>query len=38
MLLSEWCSKKQEAALESGDVDSAMNYFEMSNLWKSRGQ
>lgn len=34
---SQWCHRMQEACLEKGDVESAMAYFEMANLWKSRG-
>jgi len=33
---SQWCHRMQEARLDKGDVDSAMAYFEMANLWKSR--
>lgn len=34
---SQWCTEKQEQALERGDVDTAMNYFQLFQLWQSRG-
>ncbi|ARK07666.1 hypothetical protein [Citrobacter phage CF1 DK-2017] len=34
---SQWCAQKQEEALERGDTDTALHYFEMFQLWKSRG-
>lgn len=34
---SEWCARWQNEALERGDVDAAMRYFEMFNLWIGRG-
>ncbi|QXV82338.1 hypothetical protein bas06_0085 [Escherichia phage KarlJaspers] len=34
---SQWCAQKQEEALERGDTETAMHYFEMYNLWKGRG-
>lgn len=34
---SQWCAQMQEEALERGDTETAMHYFEMYNLWKGRG-
>lgn len=34
---SQWCARKQEEALEGGDQEAALNYFQMFQLWKSRG-
>ena len=33
---SEWCRQMQEACLDKGDVDSAMAYYELAQLWLSR--
>lgn len=35
---SEWARQHKDKCLESGDVDSAMDYFEMEQLWEGRGQ
>ncbi|QXV81687.1 hypothetical protein bas11_0083 [Escherichia phage JohannLBurckhardt] len=34
---SQWCARKQEEALEHGDHESALDYFQMFQLWQSRG-
>lgn len=34
--LSDWCKAKQEDCLNKGDVDSAMDYYELAQLWLSR--
>lgn len=34
---SLWCARMQNEALERGDTETAMHYFEMYNLWVSRG-
>lgn len=33
---SEWCMKKWEEAVESGDLSAADDYQQMYNLWKER--
>lgn len=33
---SEWCKAKQEDCLNNGDVNSAMDYYELAKLWMSR--
>lgn len=35
---SQWCARKQNEALERGDTETALHYFEMFKLWESRGQ
>ncbi|CBX44509.1 hypothetical protein PEA_00480 [Erwinia phage phiEa1H] len=35
---SEWCKQKQTECLERGDIDSAMHYFEMGEVWKGQGR
>lgn len=34
---SQWCSRKQNEALDDGDQKAALNYFQMFQLWQSRG-
>lgn len=34
---SQWCARKQDEALERGDQQAALNYFQMHQLWVSRG-
>lgn len=33
---SQWCARKQEEALERGDTETAVHYFELNQLWKRR--
>ena len=34
---SKWCARKQDEALQQGDQQAALNYFQMFQLWQSRG-
>lgn len=34
---SQWCARKQEEALERDDQKASLNYFQMFQLWQSRG-
>ena len=34
---SQWCARKQDEAVERGDQKAALNYFQMFQLWQSRG-
>ena len=34
---SQWCARKQDEALERSDQKEALNYFQMFQLWQSRG-
>uniref|UniRef100_A0AAU8BUX4 Uncharacterized protein n=1 Tax=Salmonella phage PMBT35 TaxID=3137287 RepID=A0AAU8BUX4_9VIRU len=34
---SQRCARKQEEALERGDTNAALNYFQLFQLWQSRG-
>ena len=34
---SQWCARKQDEALQRGDQKAALNYFQMFQLWQSRG-
>ena len=34
---SQWCARKQKEALERGDQQAALNYFQLFQEWQRRG-
>lgn len=34
---SQWCAEKQEEALEAGDQQTALDYFQLYQHWSSKG-
>ncbi|UOW66409.1 hypothetical protein vBAspATola_66 [Aeromonas phage vB_AspA_Tola] len=33
---SEWCNKKHEEAMAAGNMSAAYDYFQLTEMWRSR--